>query len=129
MATQLDPREFAGFRTFNGLFPKEGPKALAVNCDFSTDTEFDIDLQSAADEAKLQSVQTVYVDNRLNAADMVLTISISNQTILAKANTQGYYPVLAPPGAKYKATMAAGTAITQLQFLNFVMAGIVWAAT
>jgi len=127
MLTPSDTLRFAAYRTFNGLAPKELPKALTLALDFSAETSYVIDLEHAETEARLSLVQSVFVDNSVNAEQFSLTVSISGQVLRVPASAQAYLPVLAPSGAKFIAALkAVGTGITTISFLNFPVPAAVW---
>src|SRR5262245_61486920 len=89
------------FGSNNLLLPTEGPIFLPYRYDFTggaTSIDKDFEQEQAIDNPGI--VQSVYIDNSLNAGQFVLQIlgPTNPQRIVANPFTQGFYPVLAPKG-------------------------------
>lgn len=122
----------AGLEVFCGLAPRKGPKALRFDCDLSiynstlANGAQIIDLEDPISKDKIEFVQSVYIDNSLNAAPLILTCGITNQSIQCPANAQGYFSVLAPNPAKFTAASTTTNLVIPIFFLNFPVAALVW---
>lgn len=124
-----DPTKLVGFPVYNGFWPKEKPKALAVNLDFTQAAVIPIDLTIAEQEGRFRFVQAVYIDNSANPSPLSLTVSMTQQTVTMPAASQGYLPLLCPNPAKLIASLATvgvGNTSTIIQFLNFPVPAAVW---
>lgn len=84
------------FPVFNGYAPKEGPKALPVDFDFTTLGTFAFDLMLENSEGVIQFVQSVYVDNSDNPGALTMRFAQTGQRLVIPANSQGQYPVICP---------------------------------
>lgn len=112
-----------GFAIFNGMWPlhtdaEHGPRSLYYPVDLTTVAEGEINLGEAAVMAQLKWIQGVYIDNADNSAVFTLTAQISQQRIIAKENTQGFYPLFAPDLAKFNYVSAIDSTIVRLHFVN-----------
>lgn len=126
--TVIQPKQYQ--KTYNFEVPCEGAKVLPIVLDFATFAEVDIDLLQFEQDSQLSMVQTVFIDNSVSAAAMVLVIDPAgiNQTIVANGNTQGYYPILAPNPTLLQFFSQSGVA-QRIQLVNVPIAGVVWPAT
>lgn len=117
-------------RTYNFEVPCEGAETIPINLDFATFAEIDVDLSQLVDQAKFSMLQTIFIDNSAAGAAFVAIIDPNgiNQTIVTNANTQGYFPVLAPNPTLLKFQSQAGVVI-RIQLINAPIAAAVWAAT
>lgn len=82
------------------LTPIEGPIAIQAALNFSIAESFLLDAEglfgSANPLAAFSGLQTIYID--ASGTDSVVTVFVAQtqQTIVAKGRTQGYYPLVAP---------------------------------
>lgn len=102
----------------------ECPKVLEVRLDFTTFTTWDVDLSYLIDRGALSAVQSVYIDNGLNANAITLQCEVTNQRITLLANRQGYFPIALPNPPKFRVTAAGG--ISRLHLFNVPMPVGVW---
>lgn len=126
--TQIKPKQT--FHTYNFEVPCEGVKVIPLQLDFATFAEIDVDISQLVDNAQISMVQTLFIDNSAAGAAMLVIIDPNgiNQSIVANANTQGYYTILAPNPPLIKFFSQAG-AVIRVQLINAPIAGAVWAAT
>jgi len=112
---------------FNGPTPHEGPRALAVNCPFTSEiAEFNIDLTLSQTQAYISVIQGVFVDNSDNADVVSITANgATNQTIDFPAGAQGYIPILATKPTSFNVS-SAGAVTVPLIFLNVSVPAIIW---
>lgn len=63
--------------------------------------------------SRIDFIQSVWIDNSLNASSITLTITsaIGSQSILVQANTQGIYPVIAAGKVKWSAASAGNVQV------------------
>ena len=75
--------------------PCEGAKAVPVSLDFSMNAAYQLNYSNLQQRGFISFVQTIFVDNsQANAGTITITIGGSNQVIVIRPNTQGYYPIL-----------------------------------
>lgn len=130
MAKNINVATLQNKQVFNFDAPCEGTKVVPLPLDFSTDTEFDLDLSLAVQQSKISMLQTLFIDLSDTASAMVVTIDPLGlkQTIVANGRTQGYYPVLSPNPPLITFVCASGQ-IERIFLINAPIAGSVWAAT
>lgn len=117
----------------NGLLPTDGPKSLAIPLDFSSNTSYDIEFETAAETGRLSYAQCVYIDNSIAVAQTLeLACGESQQVIKVKGASQGFYPLLLP-STKFTITASAVIALAagkgysaMLILLNVPMPGLQW---
>jgi hypothetical protein len=115
------------YQIANVVIPRGGPKAVPLNMDFSSATEQDVDLSQLVEQARIEYVQTVFIDNADNAAAVTLKTTLTNQRIICPAHSQGYFSILQPnnPVMNFSTTPAANL-IVGVQFLNVPVQPAVW---
>lgn len=110
----------------NGCEPAQGSKLLMVNLDFSVNTSYEIDLYQDQMDDTLEFCQTLWLDNSLNAAQLIVTLA-TGQIIRAKALTQGYYSALF--GNKLECVItsaAAANLIVPVGFISGQLDAMIW---
>lgn len=112
----------------NDLIPKEGPRAIPVILDFTAYDSYVFDYQNMSERGFISMVQTVFIDNRANSLPVTVTMNKSNQVIIAKPYTQGYYAILMPNPIKVTFTCAGGPAGLIVFLINTQMTSAVWSA-
>lgn len=117
MAAQ-DNKNYGAYRVFNALNPKKKPVALPLLMDFSVSNPLLVDLMLAVDSSKIDSAQSLYVDNSGNPNPLTIICAVSNQKIIIAAGLQAYVPVLSPAWHKFLAS-TVGTLIIPMQVMNF----------
>lgn len=123
---------------FNGgtnLLPGDkSSKAIVQICDFSVSgvpsTGYTLDATQFIHSRAIAGIQSLYIDNSLNNAAVVVTNSSFNQAISIPAGYQGYFPILAALGSGNKFTIACpdGNQLATVLFLNVLMPLAVWSA-
>lgn len=109
-------------------YPKIGPKMIPVLLDFSLNDGYLADLSNMQSNNQIDSVQTLYIDNSATGNSAItVTMQGTNQKIIVKANTQGYYPVLAGTVLQFTFESTASTAIIPVYMLNVPIAPFQWA--
>jgi hypothetical protein len=98
--------------------PAEGPKAIPINLDFTSETAYTFDYTSMQQRTFISMVQTVWVDNSLSAAVLTITIPSSQQTLKIPAGIQGYFTVICPNPVKISFGSTGGV-VCQVTLLNF----------
>ena len=113
----------------NQQIPDEGPKAIPLLLDFSTDPNgtIDIDGQMIGAQGRFAMVQTIFIDLNGAANPLTVTFNQSGQSITAKVNTQGYYNVLAPNPWKIRfQSLPGSTDNVGVYLINVPIPGVVW---
>lgn len=92
MATQINVATLRAIAVNAMRVPPEGPVAIPVDLDFTTNSEFEIDLQNFIALNRVSMIQGVYINNSEGAA--VVIIEISSTKLRIPCTTAGY--VFAP---------------------------------
>lgn len=104
----------------------EGRSAFSFVLDFSQGTTIDVDLTQWIQQAKIKSVQSLYVDNLAGTSPLVFVFGGTNQSITVAAGQQGYLPVLEANPPQFTITCANAAQISNLQVLNFFVPPYLW---
>jgi hypothetical protein len=104
---------------------KKGPIAGVLVLDFSAAPTFHLDLQNDQSRGYIDLVQTIYIDNSAGGDQVVINISGSQQVIIAKAGTQGYYNVICPNPIVMDISSNGGQ-VAKFHFINVAIPGAVW---
>ena len=110
-----------------GCPPKEGYESETVDLDFSVANSIDVDLSVQQGKGNFSAVQTVYVNNSQNASPVNITMTQTNQVIVAPPQSCGYYNLLQPTPPRLNFTSAGGV-LVRVQCMNFYLPGVVWSA-
>lgn len=109
--------------TYNGAIPAQ-PQAINTLIEINSKSVL-VDLTMQLAQGKIAGVQTIYVDLINHLGDVFITMPDTGQRICAKAQTQGYYPVLSTNLMKFEiSSMVNGK--FPIQFINFPIASGVW---
>jgi hypothetical protein len=107
---------------------KKGPMSLPFKLDFTATNILTIDFTGLELQEFLEVVQTIFVDNSLNTAVLIITCSNTGQIITFPAKSCGYVPVLQPiPGTIDIFT--TGAIVINIQLLNFHIDPNVWSVS
>lgn len=116
------------FGTFTGLAPTDGPKVVPTTLDFSVLAAYNIDMFMEESTAQIGFVQSVYIDNADNPNSLTIVCAVTNQRIRVRANTQGWYPILATDKFACRVSSTLGAYSVSLHFSNVPMPTAQWAA-
>lgn len=127
--TVLGPK--TGTQVGNAVIPNEGPIAVPYNLNFALSTSYTINvrdlLQTGPGYPGLSRIQSFWVDNSQNSAELILNITQTNQFIYVPPQSQGYYSVLSPNAGQINIfTSAVVTSLCYLTVLNFPVSGDQW---
>lgn len=131
----IDARSTQNVALDNQQIPKEGGKALALPIlDFSNADQFFMDAELLGQLGFMSMVQTMFVDMSTSDIPMQITFNGSQQVIVCKGRTQGYYNVMAPSPVKALFSCPGGPGLDpttgrsgiRVWFLNVPIAGLVW---
>ena len=106
---------------------KKGPLAARLSIDFTSQSDYDLDMQNAQSLNQFDLCQTMFIDNSAGGAAVEVTINSSGQKIVAKAGTQGYYNVMCPNPIKMHFSSAGGALVTVF-LIDVAIPGAVWSA-
>src|SRR5215475_6194048 len=117
-----------GFPVSNGYAPAGGPRALPITFDFSITSPQAIDLVQEIEANIINMVQSIYVDNSLNANTLTIIFDQTNQKIVVPATAQGLWPVITPKDAPrlVLSTTPAGGLLVNIILLNVPMPLTAW---
>lgn len=121
----INQQQLQVLNIFNQTVPDEGPKTVPLFLDFAANADYTLDMSLFQERDFMQLVQTIYVDCSKSASDITITIGQSNQIIIAKAGSQGYYPVLVPNFTRIDFASAGGVMIP-VYLINVPISGLVW---
>jgi hypothetical protein len=112
-----------------GYVPKSGSRALPFKLAFNAQAvqtiSDDMFLEQAL--AELEYIQSVFIDNADNGQKLTLQfVGSVSQRIVAKANTQGFYPVFLPNGKLIYTATTTGNVDVNVIFSNVFVNTIVW---
>lgn len=108
--------------------PEEGRKAIPIVLDFTNIGVVTGDLEQEMTSGNFSNVQTVWVDNSLNAAPLLLInqqFGTLGHTVQVQAFEQGYFPFPCEGPLYYVAQTAQGIKIS-IEFLNHAMPYVQW---
>src|SRR5215471_10432281 len=88
-----------GFPVSNGYAPAGGPRALPITFDFSVTSPQSTDLVQEIEANVINMIQSVYVDNSLNANAFTIVFDQTNQRLTVPAGATGIWPVITPKDA------------------------------
>jgi hypothetical protein len=101
--------------------PEQGSKGVPVNFDFTATNVVSSDLTIEMQSNQISFVQSVWIDNRLNAQPFVLTFLGLNYTVQVRAGRQGTYPVYSTSGdLRFTATSVGAAIIVPTIMFNFL---------
>jgi hypothetical protein len=112
-------------QVYNAVIPKEGPKSVAFNLDFTASAAYVLDFTLAYQQTVMTVVQSCWIDNSGNAD--ILTISVDNtgQIIQVPPNAQGTFPIIAAIRPKIS-VKSAGNVVVPTMWLNVPIPLAVW---
>lgn len=117
----------ASFQLPNTQKPSQGPAAISVPMDFTGGkTQVNGDLALEQMTGTLEFVQSIFIDNRLNAQPFTITFSGTSYTIQCKAGRQGIFPVIAANGALSFTAVSNGGVIVPTLFMNVQYPYFIW---
>lgn len=85
---------FTRFGTYNSVLPKEGPKTYPFNLDFTSDAEKIVDMTIELDAEHISFISGAFIDNRNNAAELLIKVERVGQIVRIPAGKQAYMPLL-----------------------------------
>lgn len=111
---------------FNALIPKEGPKALQTNLDFTVQGVYNVDLLLQQQRKQLSVIQTIYIDNSNGANPVTIVVRGTGQNIICPPKAQGFFPALVANPPQFTITSAG--AIVNIAFINVPVPAAVWSS-
>ena len=122
---QVDSSQIQRFVPMNQNIPEEGDEALRLTLDFSAQQTYDLDLTLFVQQKKISMIQGVFIDAADTGVPVKVTVgNPSGQRIIAKQQTQGYYPLLAPNPPSFR--FEAATGVVNFYFYNAPISPVVW---
>jgi len=106
--------------------PEEGAKSIAVALDFSTQTQYTLDLQNLIQRNFISMIQGIFLDNSANGSTLEVSFGGSGQNMKIAPNRQGYRMVLCPNPANQIAFTSTGGVPVTVILLNFPVTNSDW---
>lgn len=125
--SNINQLNLASIPVYNAQVPAEGPKAIPIVLDFTASTSYSIDGQILTTRDIISMVQSIFVDTTGATSNVIVSVRGSNQSIICKPNTQGYYPVVCPNPFGFTFTCANGPNNALVILLNIPVAPAQWA--
>jgi hypothetical protein len=120
------PARGFGFKIGLGMDPAENI-AMPMSLDFTgADQTATKDLFQEQAHEDIPFVQSIYIDNSLNASPISIVFGGTNQKINMRANRQGYIPVCVPQGQCQFTAKSAGNVVVPILLLSMMMPYLVW---
>ena len=115
--------------TITQTIPDEGPKAVPILLDFTTNDQYDLSLLFQQQQTLISMVQTIFIDMTGATHDLAITVGkgLLNQRIYARHATAGYYQVLCPNPPQINFAATALGDIVSVVLVNIPIPGAVWA--
>jgi len=120
--------QYVDFPIFNALIPKEGPKVVPFNFDFTVNASYDIDLQNQQTRGFITMVQTIWIDNSLNDQPLTIVFSVVGQKVKAPPRWQGYFPVMVINPPRFTVSSVGSTGSAQIGLMNVPFPAAAWAS-
>lgn len=117
----------AGYKATLGYVPEQGTRFVPVKLPFNANavTSISDDLFPEQSLSELEYIQAVYIDNADNAQKLTLQVN-GGSRIVAKANSQGFYPLVTPNGKFSYSASTTGNVDINIIFLNIFINAIIW---
>jgi hypothetical protein len=109
----------------NAVNPKEGPKAIPYNLDFSVQTAYSINILYLYQQNIISVIQVIYVDNSQNVDAVTILVSQTSQRIIVPAGDEGYFPILCPTNGVITVSSGGGVQVP-LFLINVPMQCLTW---
>lgn len=104
-------QNYIGISVFNGLAPTKGPRVLPLQLDFTSVTSIPINAAHAQENDRVEFIQGIYVDNSSNPSSLILTQTLTNQTIRFPAGSAGFVPFFTPNPPIFTASSTGGVIV------------------
>lgn len=110
---------------------KLGPRTIKVIVDESitANDPYSIDMTQNVNQGQIDGIQSVYVDNRQNNAQLLITANDTGFTIAVPPATQGTYPILTGAAQFSVTSGGAGNGPATLFFCNFSLVYFQWSGS
>jgi hypothetical protein len=112
----------------NGQVPREGPRAVPLQLDFTATTTAEVDFTLGSAQSRISGVQAVWIDNTENSDDLVIVAQVTGQRLVIPANSQGSFPVIGAIPPKFALSTGGGVIIESL-WLNVPIPANEWQAS
>lgn len=132
MAQEQDVANAAVFQIPMNFAPawregKGGPKALHVPMVFPAGvTTLDFHLFQRAAQRDIEFIQSMYVDNSLNANTLIFKFNGLNQVVTVPATAQGVFPIIVPMSNPKFSVTTTGPLTIDAYFLNIPLPYASW---
>lgn len=105
--------------------PVEGPLVVPVQCDFSANSGYSIDLSDLFNRKYISQLPMLFIDNSGNTSSVTVTVVDTQQKIVCPPQSQGYFAIFQGYNFKFTA-QSSGAFVVPMEFMNFPVAPAVW---
>lgn len=99
-----------GLKTFNQSFSCLGGLVVPVDLDFTNANRYEADLTAQVQQGQIDFIQSVYINLRDAAFDIVLTGNVGNHQVVCKAGKMIYSPIMLNDSPKFIAEVSVAIA-------------------
>lgn len=126
--TPIDPKKCNIQTVQNQSLPTDGPKAIPLILDWSTEDEYRLTFGNEQDRGFFSICQSVFIDNSQASSAFELAIEGTLQVLRVPQAAQAYLPVLAPNPLNlvFRRVDGSSNEFTKIMLLNFPVAPAVW---
>lgn len=128
--TSISPNTIVGRPISRGKAPKV-PSELYIPMDFSTTQTYSLSAnvqEGIRNVVGIEGIQSVYIDNSLNATTLTLTMNDTGQNIVCPAYSQAIFPVFFLGFVLTFTATCVGGQFASVMFLNTREQAQIWAA-
>jgi hypothetical protein len=114
--------------TTNNQTPTEGPKVIPMTLDFTASQSIEVNLSYQQQQLQISAIQSVFVDNSLNDAPLVLKVGNNVQSLSIPGGFQAYLNIDCPNPPRFIA-LCTGGQLAKIIFQNFKTEPLMWSAS
>jgi hypothetical protein len=117
--------QFVDYPVFNALVPKEGPRVVPAQFDFTAASSYAVDLSNVQQRGYLSLVQTLFIYNP-GTVPVTVTFDVAGQQIVFPPQSEGYVSVLVTNPPKCTVESTGGASNVGVFFINVPVSQNIW---
>lgn len=125
MTTQTLGKQHAAHKVYACAEPKKGSQVVSLDLNLVSNDTSIVDFTVSEFASVIEFIQSLYIDNSLNASSVTVLMDVTNQKITIPPNSQAYIKILGSERGKFTFTSAGGVTVP-VQFCNFPTDTIIW---